>query len=116
MLSIPMKMTNTYDVSKRVKSTEAEDKNAIDAASEAASASDQGIIGPGNPCIDVAQAAFGSLVKDRGLDDDGDVPGQSDLVPKKWFNKLDARVNEANKKADADKDKIDMVVPKKTQQ
>jgi len=50
------------------------------------------------------------------LDDDGDVPGQSDLVPKKWFNKLDARVNEANKKADADKDKIDMVVPKKTQQ
>ena len=33
-------MTNTYDVSKRVKSTEAEDKNAIDAASEAASASD----------------------------------------------------------------------------
>lgn len=53
-------------------------------------------MGPGNSCIDVAQAAFFSVLKDRGLDINGKVPGQSDLIPNNWFRKLETRLKTAN--------------------
>ena len=53
------------------------------------------------------------MVKDRGLDDNGDVPGESDLIPNNWFDKLGSRVNEANKNAKDQSNKIIFVIPPK---
>lgn len=104
---------HSYDLFERVISTEKEDKNALDKSKETAKVNKYGIAGPGNSCIDVAQSAFESLVKDRGLDDDGDVPGESDLIPKNWFNKLEKRVKEANENSSDKKKHIKFVYPKK---
>jgi RHS repeat-associated protein len=111
----PNENDHTYDAFKRIISTEKEDINAITEASKSASAKEYGIAGPGKSCIDVAQSAFGSIVKDRGLDDHGDVPGESDLIPNNWFNKLETRVKEANANTSEKGKKIDFVIPKKVE-
>jgi RHS repeat-associated protein len=111
----PNENEHTYDAFKRIISTEKEDSNALTEASKSASAEKYGIAGPGKSCIDVAQSAFGSIVKDKGLDDDGDVPGESDLIPNNWFNKLDARVKEANANTSEKGKKIEFVIPKKAE-
>jgi len=99
---------HSYDSFKRVVSTETEDENALNKSEKTAKTPFYSVsntfIGQGKSCIDVAQSAFASLVKDRGLDDDGDVPGENDLIPKNWFNKLGRRVEEANKNS-SDKSK-----------
>jgi len=104
---------HSYDSFKRVISSDKEDKNALNKANETAKAENYGIAGPGKSCIDVAQSAFESLVKDRKLDEDGDVPGQSDLIPNNWFNKLEKRVNEANENSNDKNKNIKFVYPKK---
>src|SRR5690606_5638778 len=104
--NINPKETHTYDAFKRIISNTTEDNNALDAASYEAKAENYGIAGPGNSCIDVAQAAFKSLVKDRGLDDNGKTPGENDLIPKNWFDKLETRVKKANENTDNNDKKI----------
>jgi hypothetical protein len=47
----------------------------------------------------VAQTAFATLVKLRKLDSGGSVPGQSDLIPQKWFRKLDNRIRDVNRRS-----------------
>jgi RHS repeat-associated protein len=107
---------HSYDSFVRIKSTANEDKNAIMKAAKVATAKEYGIAGPGKSCIDVSQAAFESLVKDRKLDDNGDVPGQSDLIPNIWYNKIVDRVNEANKNINKnDNNKIEFVISKKNE-
>lgn len=109
----PKENEHTYDQFRRVKSTEKENVNSLKEASESANTKEYGICGPGKSCIDVAQAAFGSLVKDRGLDDDGDIPGESDLIPNNWFDKLPARLEEANENAEGSEKKIEFNTFKK---
>jgi RHS repeat-associated protein len=91
--------THSYDAFSRIASSADEDKNAIEVGGKTASTERYGIAGPGKSCIDVAQDIFGSIVKDRGLDNKGKVPGQSDLIPNNWFSKLSQRVTEVNKNA-----------------
>jgi hypothetical protein len=111
--NINPKEEHSYDLLKRVISTEKEDKNALNKSKKTAEAKLYGVCGPGKSCIDVAQSAFESLVKDRGLDDDGDVPGENDLVPNNWFDKLDKRVNEVNENSEDTNKHIKFVYPKK---
>ncbi|MBO4251068.1 MAG: hypothetical protein J5911_00210 [Clostridia bacterium] len=88
-----------YVVYRRLRSTADEDSAVLDATVATASSHLYGIAGPGQSCIDVAQSAFATLVRLRALDQNGSVPGQSDLVPKNWFRKLAARVRTVNRAA-----------------
>ena len=97
---------HSYDLSERITTTEDEDENAITDASAAASVNYYAIAGPGNSCIDVAQAAFASVVKSRGLGDSGNIPGKGDLIPNNWFKKLENRIDNANARAKDDSQKI----------
>lgn len=103
---------HSYDSFKRIETTKEEDANAIKEASEVASDGTYSIAGPGSSCIDVMQAAFGSVVKDRNLDASWyenwkeNIPGESDLIPNNWFNKLEKRIEEANNNGNKDSKKI----------
>jgi hypothetical protein len=61
------------------------------------------------------QAAFGSVVEDRDLDapfyrsDKENVPGETDLLPNNWFDKLEKRIQEANANGGKDSKKIKIV-------
>ena len=88
-----------YLVFRRLCSSADEDSAAMVAAVRTASEYLYGIAGPGQSCIDVALSAFSALVKLRALDQNGYVPGQSDLVPKNWFRKLAIRVRIVNRAA-----------------
>ena len=88
-----------YLVFRRLCSSADEDSAVMVAAVRTASEYLYGIAGPGQSCIDVALSAFSALVKLRALDQNGYVPGQSDLVPKNWFRKLAARVRTINRAA-----------------
>lgn len=68
----------------------------------------------GKSCIDVAQSAFKSIVKDRKLDKKGNIPGENDLKPIEWFQKLKERANEVNKNSDDTSKHIQFTIPKKT--
>ena len=102
---------HTYDFFRRIETSISEDNIALNAAKNVASAAIYGIIGPGQSCIDVAQAAFGAVVKARNLDKNGSVPGQIDLIPKNWFRKLDNRVRQANSRLKGRKNSIKFTHP-----
>ena len=63
-----------------------------------------GVAGPGNSCIDVAQSAFASVATSRkGINNSGmieatgeAIPGESDLIPKNWYDKLSKRITRVN--------------------
>lgn len=86
-----------YAVFRRIRASADEDSAVLNAAIQAASGYLYGIAGPGQSCIDVAQTAFSALVRLRQLDQNGSVPGQTDLIPKNWFRKLAARVRAVNR-------------------
>ncbi len=100
-----------YDFFRRIETTPYEDSLALNASKMVASSEIYGIIGPGNSCIDVAQAAFSAVVKARNLDKNGYIPGQGDLIPKKWFRKLDNRVRQANSRLKGRKNDIKFTHP-----
>lgn len=87
---------HNYLVFRRIRTARSEDVEILKEIKKTASTSLYGIIGPGKSCIDVAQTAFATLVKMRKLDNNGSIPGQSDLIPKNWFRKLDNRIRKAN--------------------
>ena len=68
-----------YAVFRRIRASADEDSAVLNAAIQAASGYLYGIAGPGQSCIDVAQTAFSALVRLRQLDQNGSVPGQTDL-------------------------------------
>ena len=63
-----------------------------------------GVAGPGKSCIDVAQSAFASVANSReGNNNLGmieatkeAIPGESDLIPKNWYDKLSKRITRVN--------------------
>lgn len=89
---------HNYTFFRRLKTSRSEEDAILSETQKTASTSLYGIIGPGQSCIDVAQTAFATLVKLRNLDNGGSVPGQSDLIPQKWFRKLDNRIREVNRR------------------
>lgn len=91
---------------KRIHTTAEEDSAALSASINIASVTLYGIIGPGQSCIDVAQNAFSALVKKRKLDKKGAVPGHTDLIPKRWFRKIEMRIKTANRRTKEGKGKI----------
>lgn|GEM_PF-3684714 len=95
-----------YRQFKRIKTTAEEDSAVLSAAKNTASSIVYGIIGPGQSCIDVAQSAFSALVKKRRLDKRGNAPGHTDLIPKRWFRKIELRIKIANRRSRDGKDKI----------
>ena len=97
--SVNSEKKHHYLVFRRLCSSADEDSAVMAAAVKTASEYLYGIAGPGQSCIDVALSAFSALVKLRALDQNGYVPGQSDLVPKNWFRKLAARVRTINRAA-----------------
>jgi len=90
---------HNYSMFRRIRTSRAEDFHILQEIKKTASKFLYGIIGPGNSCIDVAQNAFSSLVKLRKLDKNGSVPGQTDLIPKNWFRKIDNRIRAVNHRA-----------------
>jgi len=100
---------HTYDAGKRIKTTKKEDAGAIIKAVEIASKEIYGIAGPGVSCIDVALKAYESIVEGRDLDEswyeifDDNVEGEDDLIPNNWYDKLEERVNDANKNSTKEK-------------
>lgn len=100
------KERHRYRHYKRIKTTAEEDSAVLFAAKNTASAIVYGIIGPGQSCIDVAQSAFSALVKKRRLDKRGNVPGHTDLIPKRWFRKIELRIKIANRRSRDGKGKI----------
>lgn len=100
------KERHRYRHYKRIKTTAEEDSAVLSAAKNTASAIVYGIIGPGQSCIDVAQSAFSALVKKRRLDKRGNVPGHTDLIPKRWFRKIELRIKIANRRSRDGKGKI----------
>ncbi|MCR5454581.1 MAG: hypothetical protein K6F33_06310 [Bacteroidales bacterium] len=88
---------HNYLFFRRIKTARSEDIEILKEIKQTASSLLYGIIGPGKSCIDVAQTAFATLVKSRKLDNNGSIPGQSDLIPKNWFRKLDNRIREVNR-------------------
>lgn len=100
------KERHRYRHYKRIKTTAEEDSAVLSAAKNTASAIVYGIIGPGQSCIDVAQSAFSTLVKKRRLDKKGNVPGHTDLIPKRWFRKIELRIKIANRSTRDGKGKI----------
>ena len=98
-----------YDDSKRIETSASEDLLAINAASKAAAEEDYGICGPGNnSCIDVSQAAFAAIVKNRTSDESKKVPGSGYLKPNKWFESLEKFAEKANKNIAAESVKIEV--------
>ncbi len=95
-----------YRQFKRIKTTAEEDSTVLSAAKNTASSIVYGIIGPGQSCIDVAQSAFSALVKKRRLDKRGNAPGRTDLIPKRWFRKIELRIKIANRRSRDGKGKI----------
>lgn len=95
-----------YRQFKRIKTTAEEDSAVLSAAKNTASSIVYGIIGPGQSCIDVAQSAFSALVKKRRLDKRGNAPGRTDLIPKRWFRKIELRIKIANRRSRDGKGKI----------
>ena len=100
------KERHCYRHFKRIKTTAEEDSAVLFAAKNTASSIVYGIIGPGQSCIDVAQSAFSALVKKRRLDKRGNVPGHTDLIPKRWFRKIELRIKIANRRSRDGKGKI----------
>ena len=90
---------HNYTFFRRIRTSRSEDEQILSEIKKTASTSLYGIIGPGQSCIDVAQTAFATLVKLRKLDSGGSVPGQSDLIPQKWFRKLDNRIRDVNRRS-----------------
>ena len=91
---------HNYILFRRLRASRSEDSEILSAIKKTASSVLYGIIGPGSSCIDVAQTAFSKLVKIRKLDKNGSVPGQSDLIPKNWFRKIDNRVKIVNRRSE----------------
>lgn len=85
-----------YDFFRRVECGDDEDFNVLISAKSIANADIYGIFGPGQSCIDVAQAAFASLYRTRIGSNSASVPGATDWVPRRWFDKLDKRIRQAN--------------------
>ena len=100
------KERHQYRHFKRIHTTAEEDSAALSASINTASVTLYGIIGPGQSCIDVAQNAFSALVKKRKLDKKGAVPGHTDLIPKRWFRKIEMRIKTANRRTKEGKGKI----------
>lgn len=100
------KERHRYRHYKRIKTTAEEDSAVLFAAKNTASSIVYGIIGPGQSCIDVAQSAFSALVKKRRLDKRGNAPGRTDLIPKRWFRKIELRIKIANRRSRDGKGKI----------
>ena len=100
------KERHRYRQFKRIKTTAEEDSAVLSAAKNTASSIVYGIIGPGQSCIDVAQSAFSALVKKRRLDKRGNAPGRTDLIPKRWFRKIELRIKIANRRSRDGKGKI----------
>lgn len=95
---INKKEKHEYDDSKRIETSASEDLLAINAASKAAAEEDYGICGPSNnSCIDVSQAAFAAIVKNRTSDESKKVPGSGKLIPNNWFESLEKFAEKANK-------------------
>lgn len=90
---------HNYTFFRRLRTSRSEDEQILSEIKKTASTNLYGIIGPGQSCIDVAQTAFATLVKLRNLDAGGSVPGQSDLIPQKWFRKLDNRIRDVNRRS-----------------
>lgn len=97
--SVNSEKKHHYVVFRRLRSSALEDSAVMAAAMLTASEYLYGIVGPGQSCIDVAQTAFATLVRLRSLDQNGSVPGQTDLIPKNWFRKLAIRVRIVNRAA-----------------
>ena len=90
---------HNYTFFRRIRTSRSEDEQILSEIKKTASTNLYGIIGPGQSCIDVAQTAFATLVKLRNLDAGGSIPGQSDLIPQKWFRKLDNRIRDVNRRS-----------------
>ena len=95
-----LKEHHSYDDYTRIATSTAEDKQALSAAMKTSKAKYYGVAGPGKSCIDVAQSAFASVANSReGNNNLGmieatkeAIPGESDLIPKNWYDKLSKRI------------------------
>ena len=99
-----LKEHHSYDDYTRIATSTAEDKQALSAAMKTSKAKYYGVAGPGKSCIDVAQSAFASVANSReGNNNLGmieatkeAIPGESDLIPKNWYDKLSKRITRVN--------------------
>ena len=99
-----LKEHHSYDDYTRIATSTAEDKQALSAAMKTSNAKYYGVAGPGKSCIDVAQSAFASVANSReGNNNLGmieatkeTIPGESDLIPKNWYDKLSKRITRVN--------------------
>ena len=99
-----LKENHSYDDYTRIATSTAEDKQALSAAMKTSKAKYYGVAGPGKSCIDVAQSAFASVANSRkGFNNSGmieatgeAIPGESDLIPKNWYDKLSKRITRVN--------------------
>ena len=99
-----LKEHHSYDDYTRIATSTAEDKQALSAAMKTSKAKYYGVAGPGKSCIDVAQSAFASVANSRkGFNNSGmieatgeAIPGESDLIPKNWYDKLSKRITRVN--------------------
>ena len=99
-----LKEHHSYDDYTRIATSTAEDKQALSAAMKTSKAKYYGVAGPGKSCIDVAQSAFASVANSReGNNNLGmieatkeTIPGESDLIPKNWYDKLSKRITRVN--------------------
>nr|MBK9649932.1 RHS repeat-associated core domain-containing protein [Bacteroidota bacterium] len=90
---------HSYDEFIHIVTTEQEDNVALIMANKAASEEIYGITGPGNSCIDVAIAAFKSVVVNRGGEICGTpayIDGEDESIPNLFFNRLPSFVSTAN--------------------
>ena len=99
-----LKEHHSYDDYTRIATSTAEDKQALSAAMKTSNAKYYGVAGPGKSCLDVAQSAFASVANSReGNNNLGmieatkeAIPGESDLIPKNWYDKLSKRITLVN--------------------
>ena len=99
-----LKEHHSYDDYTRIATSTAEDKQALSAAMKTSNAKYYGVAGPGKSCIDVAQSAFASVANSREgnnnlgmIEATGEaIPGESDLIPKNWYDKLSKRITLVN--------------------
>ena len=99
-----LKEHHSYDDYTRIATSTSEDKQALSAAMKTSNAKYYGVAGPGKSCIDVAQSAFASVANSReGNNNLGmieatkeAIPGESDLIPKNWYDKLSKRITLVN--------------------
>ncbi|MCB9234795.1 MAG: hypothetical protein H6581_24290 [Bacteroidia bacterium] len=101
--------THSYDFAKRMKTSIDEDEASLSKAKETASTKLYGVCLFGKSCIDVAQSAFATIVNRRNLDDKGEVPGENDLIPINWFDKVENRATIANENARNEEEKIEVI-------